>query len=132
MATLQFKQCKIFYSAVDTAARCNTDFSMDLKVLDYESLVLEEITEPVFVGMAMTLPDSHGCYSLNLVTDSVNFKVGASLVHSVMYSKAMWNQVINSFDSHKGKMIATESQYVKFKTSIYINVYNRRMHGLKV
>lgn len=110
MATLNFKQNTVFYSAVDKVARFNVDFIADLKVLNYESLVLEEIAESAFVGMSVLMPECTGNCSLDLVTDSVNLKIGASMVHSVMYSTALWNQVINSFDPLLAKMVSTETQ----------------------
>lgn len=110
MSTLHFKKTSLLYSTGEKAARFNADCYFSLRVLNYESLVLEEVMESAFGGIAVTLPCHLGSNTLNLVTDNISMKIGASFIHSIMYSSALWNQVINSFDPRASKMIASEDQ----------------------
>lgn len=120
MGTISLEQCRFYYAAIENVSRCNAEFKVLPKILNYESLVLEEMSEPVFVRMQITCPDSHGNYALQVVTDNVCLKIGASLIHGAMYSGALWSQVINAFDPSTCMMMTTEKQYVTNNTMCVI------------
>ncbi|ODN04129.1 Vacuolar protein sorting-associated protein 13B [Orchesella cincta] len=118
IASLQCKLSLLCYSAIDDMSRLSANSRMSIKVLDYEQLVLDEVMDEVYLGAVITYTDNLllGPPSAHIVTNEVNLKMGASLMHTLTYSTAMWNQIINSFDIKQCKMMPAED-----RTKIILN-----------
>ncbi|CAL8071831.1 unnamed protein product [Orchesella dallaii] len=106
-------RCNIFcFASIEGVSRLSVNSYVTINVLDFESLFMVEVMEHMYLGAVVTLAENLklGPPSLQLVTSEVNLKLGASVMHTLTYSAAMWNQIINAFDVKQCKMVPSEDR----------------------
>jgi len=100
------------YSSVEGVSRHYANSHLTIKVLDYETLLLDQVMDQAYVGATVTMFEKPqlGRPSAHVVTNEVNLKLGASVIHTLTYSAAMWNQIISSVDPKHFKMMPSEER----------------------